>query len=227
MEYLQSEAISTILIEKANLKNWVKDHSNMLIRVAKSIDKKVIGIEVLERWQRIKVHAMLLAPCLEGKMELLWREIKPSTGIVENFTLFADLWDLIGRAPKIMNEERLVIVMMVENSVEAFILCAKGWKFERAQKVIEKYWEAGLSSICINFVGIDHTRLGKCENGNLQYVICAGDYKTQNHLNRVIGCYVEKGKICIHITAKCANCGWHYQAIAFKYLARLKTQMQA
>lgn len=79
---MQSEAISALLTEKANAKNLVRDYSNMLIRAAKSIDEKFIGIEALERWQRLKMHRMPLAQYLgEEKMELLRREIKSSTGI--------------------------------------------------------------------------------------------------------------------------------------------------
>lgn len=48
MRYLQSDAISVLFIEKANMKNFVRDHSNMLIKSVKSIDKKVIRIAVLE-----------------------------------------------------------------------------------------------------------------------------------------------------------------------------------
>ncbi len=44
----------------------------MLIRAAKSIDEKVIGIEALERWQKLKVQEMSLARYLgDGKIELL------------------------------------------------------------------------------------------------------------------------------------------------------------
>ena len=70
--YSQSGAISALLTEKSSAEILVKDHSNMLIRAAKSIDEKVIGIEALERWQRLKVHGMSLARYLgDGKMELL------------------------------------------------------------------------------------------------------------------------------------------------------------
>ena len=48
--YSQSGAISALLTEKSNAENLVRDHSNMLIRAAKSVEKKVIGIEALERW---------------------------------------------------------------------------------------------------------------------------------------------------------------------------------
>lgn len=49
----------------------------MLIRAAKSVDGKVIGIEVLEHWQRLQLHGMSLARYLrDRKMELLRQEIE-------------------------------------------------------------------------------------------------------------------------------------------------------
>ncbi len=227
--YSQSGAISALLSEKGNAENLVRDHSNMLIRAAKSIDEKVIGVEALERWQRLKVHGMPLARYLgEGKMELLRREIESSTGI-QLKTL--PRW-LISEAPL---EERLesetgrgsAIVITVGNSAEASTLCAKGLRFGGAPKVVEKYWEAGPGSVCMSCAGIGHDRLGECGNRGLQCVICAGDHKTENHLCGVTGCNVKKGKICTHVTPKCANCGGHHQATAFKCPARLRAQMQA
>ncbi len=66
--YAQSGAISALLTEKASAEDLVKEHSNVLIRAAKSIDEAVIGVEALERWQRLKVHGMSLARYFgEGK----------------------------------------------------------------------------------------------------------------------------------------------------------------
>ncbi len=80
--YAQSGAISALLTEKSSAEDLIKEHSNMLIRAAKSIDKAVIWVEALERWQRFKMHEMPLARYLgEGKMGLLCREIQSSTGV--------------------------------------------------------------------------------------------------------------------------------------------------
>lgn len=80
--YSQSGAIFALLTEKLDAENLVRDHSNMLIRIAKSVDKNVIGIKALERWQKLKVHRMSLAQYLrEEKMELLCQEMESSTGI--------------------------------------------------------------------------------------------------------------------------------------------------
>lgn len=80
--YSQSRAISALLTEKSSAGQLISNHSNILIRAAKAIDEGVIGVEALERWQRLKVHGMSLARYLEeGKMEILCREIESSTGI--------------------------------------------------------------------------------------------------------------------------------------------------
>ena len=80
--YSQSGAISRLLTEKSNTEDLLRDHSTILIRATKSVNKEVIGVESLERWHRLKVHGMPLMRYLrEGKMELLYREIKSSTGI--------------------------------------------------------------------------------------------------------------------------------------------------
>ncbi len=60
----------------------MKDHSNMLIKAAKSVDKRIIDVEALGCWQRLKIHGMSLAQYLgEGKMEVLCQEVKSSTRI--------------------------------------------------------------------------------------------------------------------------------------------------
>ena len=56
--------------------------SNLLIRAVKLVDPAVAGIEILEHWQRLKVHGMPLERYHgKGKMELLRREVVSATGI--------------------------------------------------------------------------------------------------------------------------------------------------
>lgn len=227
--YSQSGAISGLLTEKSNAEDLIRDHSNALIRAAKSVDEGVIGVEALERWQRLKVHGMpLLRYFGEGKMELLCREIESSTGIKLKTT---PRW-LINEARL---EERLesgdgrgsAIVITVGNEAEASKLCAKGLRFGGAPKVVEKYWEAGPSSVCMTCSGIGHDRLGGCGDRTVQCAICAGAHKSENHKCGVTGCTAKKGKICVHVVPKCANCGGNHQATAFRCPARRKAQSEA
>lgn len=80
--YSQSGAILTLLTEKADARELLKKHKNILIRAAKTVDVAVIGAEALEHWYRLKVHGMPLGRYLgEGKMKLFKREVESSTGI--------------------------------------------------------------------------------------------------------------------------------------------------
>ena len=82
VRYAPSGAISALLIKKANAGSILPRLSNVLIRAAKTVDAAVIGVEILEHWQRLKVHGMSLERYLrEGSMELLRREVESSTGI--------------------------------------------------------------------------------------------------------------------------------------------------
>ena len=82
MGYSQLGAISGLFTERSNVEDLIKQHSNMLIQAAKLINKRVIGIEALEKWYRLKIHGMpLLHYFGEGKMEILSREIESSSGI--------------------------------------------------------------------------------------------------------------------------------------------------
>lgn len=50
VEYLQSRVISVLLTEKSSIKQLVDTHSNILIRAAKVVDTRVIGVEALKHW---------------------------------------------------------------------------------------------------------------------------------------------------------------------------------
>ena len=73
--------ISALLTDQANTGLLIPQLSNLLLRAAKTVDKAVVGVEMLEHWQRLKVHGMPLEKYLgEGKMELLKRQVESSTG---------------------------------------------------------------------------------------------------------------------------------------------------
>lgn len=210
--YFQSGSISALLMDKSNAEELIMDHSNALIRAAKSIDQGVIGVEAFEQWQRLKVHGMPLLQYLEeGKIDLLYREIESFTGI-----------KLKTRPRGLINEVRLkerlesgtgkgsAIVITVGNSIEAAKLYAKELRFGGALKVVERYWEAGPSSVCMTCLGLGHDRLGSCGDKEVQCVICAGTHKAENHKCGITGCTIGRGKICTHLVPKCANCAGNH-----------------
>lgn len=227
--YLQSGAISALLTEKSSADQLITTHANILIRAAKSVGARIIRVEALERWQRLKVYGMPLERYLgEGKMVLLRRELESSTGI-QLKTI--SRW-LISESRL---EERLesgtgrgsAIVITVGTSEEAAKVCSKGLRFGGALKVVEKYWEAGPGSVCMSCAGIGHDRLEECKDRAIQCIICVGVHKAENHRCGVTGCIVKGGEICTHVTPKYANCGGNHQATAYKCPARLKAQTEA
>lgn len=82
VRYAPSGPISALLTEKADETMLLSHRSNLLIRAAKTVDGAVVGVEVLEQWQRVKVQGMSLERYLgPGKIELLRREVESSIGI--------------------------------------------------------------------------------------------------------------------------------------------------
>lgn len=227
--YLQSGAISILLIEKSNAENLVRDHSNMLIRVAKSVDKKVIGRKALEHWQKFKVHGMPLAQYLgEGKIELLCQEIKSSIRIKLKTLphwFICETW--LEKRLESRSRRGSAIVITVRNNAEAFKLYSKRLRFEEVLKVVEKYWKAGINSIYMSCASVGHNRLGECENRAIWCIISASNYEVENYRYGVTDCTIKMGKICAHVTSKYANYRRNDQATAIPCPTRLKAQAEA
>ena len=213
VRYSLSGAVSALLTEKANAGLIIPRLSNVLIRAVKTVDQAIVGVEILEHWQRLKVHGMSLERYLgEGYMELLKCEVESSTGI-----------QLKSLPRWLINENRLkeqqetgkrgsAIVITVKGEAEAKKLCASGLRFGGVVRVVERYWEAGPSSVCMTCCGIGHQRMGGCGDRPQRCVICAGPHKVEDHQCGVVGCKKGKGKLCVHVTPNCANCSGPYAA---------------
>lgn len=55
VSYSQLGGIFRLLIKRYNAKNFIKNHSNIFIQGTKSINKRVIWVQALEQWHRLKV----------------------------------------------------------------------------------------------------------------------------------------------------------------------------
>ena len=228
VRYSPSGAISTLLTEKANAGLFIPRLSNVLIRAAKTVDQAIVGVEILEHWQRLKVHGMSLERYLgEGYMELLKREVESSTGIQLKSL---PCWHI--------NENRLkeqqetgkrgsAIVITVKREAEAKKLCASGHRFGRVVRVVERYWEAGPSSVCITCCDIGHQQMGGCGDRPQKCVICAGPHKIEAHQCGVAGCKKGMGKIWVHVTSKCANCSGTHEANSPRCISRHQAEVKA
>ncbi len=93
--------------------------------------------------------------------------------------------------------------------------------------MVERYWEAGPSSVCMTCCGIGHEQMGSCGNRAPQCIICSGPHKMEEHCCGVTGCIKGKGKICAHVTAKCANYGGNHTANSPQCTSRHKADLEA
>lgn len=174
VEYSQLRAIFTLLIEKSNVEGLVKDYSNLLIRVAKLINKEVIGVEAFKHWQKLKVYKMSLVKYLgKKKIELLWREIESFIEIMLKIFLH---WLInktqLEKCLGFENGKSFAMVIMTGNSIKASRLYSKKLRFSGTFKVIKKDWEGRPSLVYITYSGIEYDWLGGCEDKTVQYIIC-------------------------------------------------------
>ncbi len=229
MGYSQSGAISALLTEKFNIKELINIHSNLLIRAAKSVNNRVIRVEALKYWQRLKIHGMSLVRYIDkGKMEMHCREIELSAGIqLKTRPRWLINKTRLKERLESENKRRSAIVIMVSNSEEALLLCSKELRFEGAIKVLEKYWEAWPGSVCMSCAVVCYDCLEDYGKRAMQCVICAGLHKVKNYKYGLTGCSIKVGKICKYIILKYASCGRNHQATAFRCPARLKAQAEA
>lgn len=192
----------------------------------------VVGVEVLEHWQRLKVHGMSLERYLgAGKMELLKREVESSTVIkLKAHPRWLISENRLRKQQKSGNKRGSAIVITVKGEAKAKKLCALGLRFRGLVKVVEKYWEAGLSLVCMTCCWIGHERMRDCGDRPARCVICAGPHKIKEHQCGVVGYGKGNGKICAHVTVVCANCKGNYTAnspqCASRHKANVETQKE-
>lgn len=99
----------------------------------------------------------------EGKMELLCREIESSTGIrLETIPRWLINEERLEKRLESGNGRGSAILITVGTEIEASKLFAKRLRFGGAPKMVEKYWEARPSSVCMTCLGIGHDQLGGC-----------------------------------------------------------------
>lgn len=75
--------------------------------------------------------------------------------------------------------------------------------------------------------GIDHERMGSCGNRPARFIICTGPHKVEEHQCGVIGCTKGRGKVCVHVTVKCPNCGGGHMANSPRCVSYYKAGVKA
>ena len=57
--------------------------------------------------------------------------------------------------------------------------------------------------------------------------MCAGEHHVNEHQCGVTGCGKGRGKLCIHVVARCANCNGNHQENSAQCPSRYKAKIQA
>lgn len=125
------------------------------------------------------------------------------------------------------NKRGSAIVITVKEETEAKKLCASGLCCGSLIRVVEKYWEAGLSSVYMTCYGIGYERMGNCGNRPAKCVICSGAYKVKERQCGVIDCAKSRGKICTNVKAWYTNCGGNHMSNPSHCLSRQKPGVKA
>ena len=183
VRYAPSGSISALLTEKADVTMLLPQQSNMLIRAAKAVDDAVVGVEILEQWQRFKVLGMPLERYLgPGKLEILRREVESSTGILlKTMPRWLISEDRLQEQQETSNKRGSARVITVSSESEAKRLVASGLRFGGAVKKVEKYWDAGPGSVCPKCCEIGHERQNSCGDRSEKCIMCAGAHPASEH----------------------------------------------
>ena len=116
-------------------------------------------------------------------------------------------------------------MITVKREAEAKKLCVLGLRFGGVVKVVERYWEAGPSSVCMICCGIGYQQMKCCGDWPQKCIIYASFHKMEDHQCGVAGCKKRKGKICVYVTPKCANCTGAHAANSLRCTSRHKAEI--
>jgi hypothetical protein len=209
--YTTTGAISALL-EKGALGTMVIPHyRDALIAAICQADPAVVSVELSEQWHRVKVHGVPLRRYLTLGLGLAREEIELST----NYRLKRDPKWL--RDPKELREEDKkgsTIVVTVGSLEEARTMLINGLRFGGRRFSTEHFWQMGADSVCPRCCGIGHTSYRACGDRPPCCYICAGNHEGIEHACKVITCQAKTGTACIHLPAKCGNCGGDHLATA-------------
>ena len=161
-------------------------------------------------------------------MELLRRKVESTTEIqLKTLPRWLISESRLKEKQEFNNKQDSAIVITVSGESEAKKLFASRLRFGGVVKVIEKYWESEPSSVYITCCGIGHEQIAKCGDRVPKCVICAGPHKIKDHRYRVTGCNKQAGKVCVHLTVQCANCGGGHFANSNQCASRHKAEKEA
>jgi hypothetical protein len=209
--YTATGAISALLEKGALGTMVIPYYRDALLAAICQADPAVVSVELSEQWHRVKVHGVPLRRYLTLGLGLAREEIELST----NYRLKRDPMWL--RDPQELQEEEKkgsTIVVTVGSLEEARKMLINGLRFGGRRFSTEHFWQLGADSVCPRCCGIGHTSYRACGDRPPCCYICAGNHEGIEHACKVITCQAKTGTACIHLPAKCGNCGGDHPATA-------------
>ena len=93
-------------------------------------------------------------------------------------------------------------------------LCRRGVRLPGGRHDVDAFEEERPDALCLRCGEWGHITPHCDEAKKPRCAICAMEHTTRDHRCSVEGCWVGKGRMCPHTTAKCANCGGPHGARA-------------
>ena len=118
-------------------------------------------------------------------------------------------------------------MITVKREAETKKLYALGLQFGKAVKVVEMYWDTRQVLVYPTCCDIKHQRRGSYKGRPQKCIICVGPHKIEDHQCGVTKYQKEKGKICVYVTPKCANCMGAHTSNSPHYSLRYKAEISA
>ena len=181
--YAASGVISALLTKKADARLLILCLSNLLIRAAKTVDSTVVGIKVLEHWQRLKIFGISLDRYLKkGKIEMLKQKVELSISIqLKALRCWLISKNRLQEQQKSCNKQGSAIVIIVIEESKTKYLHASRFLYKRIIKVVEKYWKIEPNSVCMICCDIEYEQMGNCRNWPSKYIIYSGYHNFKEH----------------------------------------------
>lgn len=215
--YNSSGNLTGLVSENATANMLLPTYGDLLLKTILGLDQDVKEVVEDLEWIALKIHSVEIERYhhdLANGLEQVRRELL--AGPSELDLPFTPRWissqvrfeHLVNSEGKKHSSKKIV----VRTREEANRLLAKGVWFGGVCHKVELYRQIGPDSMCPTCCHWGHTTYN-CPNSEIQRCeLCSGPHLTQNHQCTINGCNKGRGKQCIHITIKCANCGVKHTA---------------
>lgn len=143
----------------------------------------MVEIEILEHRQQLKIYRIPLERYL-GKRKIEWLKckVKLSTNIQLKTLLcwfINENW--LREVQKTDNKQGSTIVITVKGVTKTKKRYVSELCFSGLNRVVENYWKARPSSVCMTYYGISHEQIKDCRDRLDGYVVCTNLHKIEKH----------------------------------------------